>query len=82
MGEKHIVEYKRKWEDEWLKWICGFANAEGGTLFIGISDKETVFGLDNSRKLMEDIPNKIVSKLGIYPNVRLLEFFQVRKQSP
>ena len=73
MGEKHIIEYKRQWDDEWLKWLCGFANADGGTLYIGISDKQHIIGVDNSKKLMEDIPNKIVSKLGIYPDVRLLE---------
>ena len=73
MGEKHIIEYKRQWDDEWLKWLCGFANADGGTLYIGITDKQHIFGVENSKKLMEDIPNKIVSKLGIYPDVRLLE---------
>ena len=73
MGEKHILEYKRQWDDQWLKWLCGFANADGGTLYIGISDKQHIIGVDNSKKLMEDIPNKIVSKLGIYPDVRLLE---------
>lgn len=73
MGEKHIIEYKRQWDDEWLKWLCGFANADGGTLYIGISDKQHIIGVDNSKKLMEDIPNKIVSKLGIYPDIRLLE---------
>ncbi len=73
MGEKHIIEYKRQWDDEWLKWLCSFANADGGTLYIGISDKQHIIGVDNSKKLMEDIPNKIVSKLGIYPDVRLLE---------
>ena len=73
MGEKHIIEYKRQWDDKWLKWLCGFANADGGTLYIGISDKQHIIGVDNSKKLMEDIPNKIVSKLGIYPDVRLLE---------
>jgi len=73
MGEKHIIEYKRQWDDEWLKWICGFANSDGGTLYIGITDKEHIYGVENSKKLMEDVPNKIVSKLGIYPDVRLLE---------
>ena len=73
MGEKHIIEYKRQWDDEWLKWLCGFANADGGTLYIGITDKQQIIGVENSKKLMEDIPNRIVSKLGIYPDVRLLE---------
>lgn len=73
MGEKHIIEYKREWKDEWLEWICGFANADGGIIYIGISDGGETVGLRNSQKLMEDIPNKIVSKLGLYPDVRLLE---------
>lgn len=73
MGEKHIIEYKSKWNDEWLQWICGFANADGGTLYIGIADEGHVVGLNNPKKLMEDIPNKIADKLRIYPDVRLLE---------
>ena len=32
MTEKQNVEYKIAWRDEYLKWICGFANAQGGTL--------------------------------------------------
>ena len=67
MGEKHIIEYKRQWDDEWLKWICGLANADGGTMYIGITDATTVWGLQNSKKLMEDIPNKIADKLRLYP---------------
>ena len=73
MGEKHIIEYKRQWNDEWLKWICGLANADGGTMYIGITDAETVWGLQNTKKLMEDISNKIADKLRLYPDVRLLE---------
>ena len=26
------IEYKSVENDEFLKWICGFANAQGGTL--------------------------------------------------
>ena len=59
------VEYKETWHDEYLKWICGFANAQGGFLYIGINDNHEIIGINNSRKLMEDIPNKIVSQLGI-----------------
>ena len=73
MGEKHIIEYKRIWDDEWLQWICGFANADGGTIYIGISNSGNVVGVQNPQKLMEDIPNKIASKLGLYPDVRLLD---------
>ena len=30
MSESQLIEYKESWRDEYLKWICGFANAQGG----------------------------------------------------
>ena len=42
MAESQNIEYKKSWRDEYLKWICGFANANGGKLFIGIDDKNMV----------------------------------------
>jgi len=29
--ETQNIEFKESWRDECLKWICGFANAQGGT---------------------------------------------------
>ncbi len=73
MGEKHIIEYKRLWKDEWLEWICGMANADGGIIYLGINDDGEVLGVSNAKKLMEDIPNKIISKMSIYPDIRQVE---------
>ena len=28
MPEQHNIEWKSTWKDEYLKWICGFANAQ------------------------------------------------------
>lgn len=67
------VEYKTIWQDEYLKWICGFANAQGGILCFGVDDAHGVVGLDNVNKLMEDIPNKIVTTMGIVVDVNLHE---------
>lgn len=72
MAENQNIEYKETWRDEYLKWICGFANAQGGKLYIGINDKQEVVGVDNSHRLLEDIPNKIVTTLGIVCDVNLL----------
>ena len=47
----------------------GFANAQGGTIYIGIDDAGTVVGVKDLKKLMEDIPNKIQSGLGIIADV-------------
>ena len=52
------VEYKRSWKDEYLKWICGFANAQGATMFFGVDDDLELHGLHNAKRLLEDIPNK------------------------
>lgn len=32
MAENQNIEYKESWRDEYLKWICGFANANGGKI--------------------------------------------------
>lgn len=69
MAESQNIEYKESWRDEYLKWICGFANAQGGTIYVGINDAGKVVGVKNIKKLMEDIPNKIQSGLGIVADV-------------
>ena len=40
---------------------------------IGMDDAGNVVGVQNAKKLMEDIPNKIISKMSIYPDVRQIE---------
>lgn len=55
--------------DEYLKVICAFANADGGKLIIGIDDKGKPIGVENAKKLLEDVPNKIKDILGIIPKV-------------
>ena len=69
MAESQNIEYKESWRDEYLKWLCGFANAQGGTIYIGIDDAGNVVGVKDAKKLMEDIPNKIQSGLGIVADV-------------
>ena len=69
MPESQNVEYKESWRDEYLKWLCGFANAQGGTMYIGVNDSGNIVGVKNIKKLMEDIPNKIQSGLGLVADV-------------
>lgn len=73
MAENQNVEWKESWRDEYLKWICGFANAQGGKIYIGINDEGNVTGIVDSKKLLEDIPNKITQALGIVADVNLLQ---------
>ena len=71
MPEQHNIEYKASWKDEYIKWICAFANAQGGKLFAGINDSGDVIGLNGYKKLMDEIPNKVISLLGIVVDVNL-----------
>ncbi|MCX6327752.1 MAG: putative DNA binding domain-containing protein [Bacteroidia bacterium] len=69
--EQQSIEYKQSWHDDYLKWVCGFANAQGGIIFIGIDDNGIVVGVDNYKKLMDDIPNKVNNSMGITVEVNL-----------
>ena len=65
------IEYKSSWRDEYLKWICGFANANGGSIFIGKDDAGNIVGVTDAKKLLEEIPNKVRDTLGIFVDVNL-----------
>lgn len=67
--ENQNTEWKSKWRDEYIKWICGFANAEGGKIIIGADDKGNIIGVSKVDKLLEDLPNKIRDILGIMVDV-------------
>ncbi len=69
--ESQNIEWKLIWKDEYLKWICAFANADGGKLIIGVNNDGKVVGLANYQKLLEDLPNKIRDVLGIIVDVNL-----------
>ncbi len=71
MAESQNIEWKQSWRDEYLKWICGFANARGGKIFIGKDDKGNVVGVEKYKRLMEDIPNKIIAGLGLVCEVNI-----------
>ena len=73
MTEGQHTEWKSSWRDEYLKSLCGFANAQGGVLEIGRDDKGRIVGLENARRLLEELPNKLRDLLGIVADIELLE---------
>ena len=73
MPESQNIEYKSSWHDEYLDWICGFANAQGGKIYIGKNDSGNVIGIADYKDLMEKIPNKIKNLMGIIAEVNLLQ---------
>ena len=86
MTEQQTTEYKQQWHNEYLKWICGFANAQGGELIIGKNDQGEVVGISNAGKLLEDIPNQVRDLMGILVDVDLhreeaLEYLAIRVEA-
>lgn len=73
MPEQQNIEYKQSWHDDYLKWVCGFANAQGGIIFIGKDDNGKVVGVADYKKLMAEIPNKAKDLMGILVDVNLHE---------
>ena len=71
MVESQDTEWKESWREDYFKWICGFANAQGGTLIIGRDDRGRIKPLENSKKLLEDIPNQARDLLGVMVDVNL-----------
>ncbi len=70
--ESQNIEFKENWRDEYLKWISGFANAQGGKLYVGVRDSGEVCGIADVKKLLEDIPNKVRDLMGILVDVNRL----------
>ncbi|MFA7135421.1 MAG: ATP-binding protein [Bacteroidales bacterium] len=73
MPEKQNIEYKSSWHDDYLKWICGFANAQGGQIYIGKDNIGNVVDVEDYKILMDEIPNKIKNNMGITAEVNLLQ---------
>ena len=66
MPEQQNIEWKESWRDEYLKWICGFANAQGGKIYIGCNDSgEGVGKIENFTVFVDNaLPGeKILTKI-------------------
>jgi ATP-dependent DNA helicase RecG len=71
--EQQNIEYKSSWHDDYLKWICSFANAQDGRIYVNKDDVGVVVGVEDHKRLMDDVPNKIKNNLGITAEVNLLQ---------
>lgn len=63
--EAQTIEYKSSWQEDYFGWIAGYANAEGGILYVGVNDDGYVVGVKDAHFLLDILPNQISSFLGI-----------------
>lgn len=69
--ESQQIEWKWSWQDEYLKWLCGYANTDGGVLYIGVNDDGYVVGIEDSKRMLESLTNKINDKLSIVASINI-----------
>ena len=69
--ESQTIEWKWTWQEDYMKWLCGYANTDGGVLNIGVNGDGYVVGIEDSKKMLEALPNKINDKLGILASVQI-----------
>ncbi len=72
-GESETVEFKESFNDAVIEALSAFANASGGTVFVGIADDGTVKGISVSRKTIPQWLNEIKTKTesAIVPTVEI-----------
>ena len=68
MPESQNVEYKSSWRDEYLKWICGFANAFFRAGYVEAWGR----GIENMCKLCAG--NAVKTEYTVHPCDVMLEF--------
>jgi ATP-dependent DNA helicase RecG len=67
--ETQEIENKESFGDRALRTLCAFANTKGRILYIGVSDNGEVKGINLDNKTIKKISDKIVSLLGIHPEI-------------
>ena len=72
-GETEAIEFKEILNDSFYKNIAAFANAGGGIILLGIDKSGGIKGIESSSRFLEDLTNRIVNKLAVYPDMVTLD---------
>lgn len=67
-GEGYHIEFKESLDKSFVEEVCAFANSNGGKVFLGISDKGVIKGVqtDNSfRSMVQDSLRQLQPQLDV-----------------
>lgn len=68
-GETETVEFKENPNESFFETISAFANTKGGTILLGANRKGNITGVESSTEFLENLTNRIVNKLSVYPDI-------------
>ena len=70
--KNYYLPFRKEQTDELKRQICGFLNAEGGRIYIGINDNRIVKGISLKEKEIDILGNELVNyTYNFYPPLRL-----------
>ncbi len=58
-GESGTVEFKRTFDREAIETLAAFANSQGGSLFVGVSDSGDILGVDIGKETVQNWINQV-----------------------
>ena len=76
--ESDKLEFKREVNDSIIKEVIAFCNSSGGTIMIGYNDNGSVYGVQNVRKELDRITNKLHDS--IEPDISFLIAPRIEKE--
>jgi ATP-dependent DNA helicase RecG len=73
IGETNTVEFKEIPNKAFYKTISAFANTKGGIILLGVDKNSNPVGIELSTRFLEDLTNRIVNKLSLYPDIETID---------
>ena len=76
-GEGQNTEFKTSFaeENEAIETLCAFANAEGGTVYLGVKNNGDIIGVSIGQNTLENFANKLCRDTNppLTPSIQQLE---------
>jgi len=72
-GETETVEFKETPNERFYKTLSALANTKGGMILLGVDKKGSITGVEPSSRFLEDMTNRMVNKLSIYPEIETID---------
>ena len=78
LGETETLEFKQSPNKSFYETTSAFSNARGGIILLGVDKKGNITGVDPSSEFLENLTNRIVNKMSIYPQIETIDIDQKR----
>jgi len=68
------LEFKQKINDGVYKTVAAFANTDGGSILVGVTDKGQIAGINVATPEMDQLTSRMIDKLGIHPRINTVTY--------